>query len=91
MKPRLELAIEAVTAVVLEDLADIGGLILASMRFDGAAGTVTIEGSVPVSVTLSVTSLAVTAVVTDEIASRRERWRLRSSLPTGILPDERPA
>jgi len=83
LKPRLELSVEAVTRVTLEDLADIGGLILAGMEFDAAAGTVTIEGNIPVTVVLSVTSLGVTAVISEEIAGRRERWRLRSRLPTG--------
>jgi hypothetical protein len=80
MKPKIELIIEAVTAVALEDSAEIGGLNLASLGFDESSGTVTIEGHIPATVTLTVTSLAVRAVVTDEIAKRRERWRLRSSV-----------
>lgn len=83
LKPRLELTVEAVTRVAMEDLADIGGLTVAGMEFDAAAGTVTLEGNVPVTVVLNVGSLGVTAVITDEIAERRERWRWRSRLPTG--------
>jgi len=83
LKPRLELAVEAVSRVAIEDLADIGGLTVADMRFDAAAGTVTLEGNVPVIVVLTVGSLEVTAVITDEIAERRERWRWRSRLTTG--------
>jgi len=65
------------------DLADIGGLTVAGMEFDSAAGTVTLEGNVPVTVVLSVGSLGVTAMITDEIAERCERWRWRSRLPAG--------
>jgi hypothetical protein len=78
LKPRFVLSVEAVTRVVLEDLADIGGLTIARMAFDAAPGTLTIEGNVPVTVVLSVASLGVTAVITDEIVERRERWRWRS-------------
>lgn len=52
------------------------------MEYDAAAGTVTLEGNVPVTVVLTVELLRVTAVITDEIVERRERWRLRSRLPT---------
>jgi hypothetical protein len=83
LKPRLELSVEAVTRVELEDSADIGGLTVAGMEFDEVAGTVTLEGNVPVTVVLSVDSLRVRAVITDEIAERRERWRWRSRLSTG--------
>jgi hypothetical protein len=86
LKPKLELSVEAVTRVVMEDLADIGGLTVAGMEFDAAAGTVTIEGNVPVTVVMSVESLGVTAVIIDEIAERRERWRWRSRLPAGESP-----
>jgi hypothetical protein len=81
-KPRLEVAVEGVTSVAVEDSAEVGGLILAGIQYDGAAGTLTIEGAIPATVRLTVTSLSVTAVISDEVAEKRERWRLRSRLPS---------
>lgn len=81
-KPRLEVAVEGVTSVAVEDSAEVGGLILAGIQYNEAAGTLRIEGATPATVTLTVTSLSVTAAISDEVAEKHERWRLRSRLPS---------
>jgi len=77
-KPRIEITVENVLAVSLEDSAEIGSLNIAGIHFDESAGQIRIDGAIPASVILTVSSLGVRVHVTDEIVERRERWRLRA-------------
>lgn len=75
----IELVVEGVTGVALQDDAKIGGLNLSSALFDASAGTLTIAGSIPATMTFSVSEVDVTAVILDEVVERRRRWRMKSS------------
>ena len=80
LKPKIELTIDAVVQVVVEDSANVGGFLMAGMHFDPRSNTVRIESHIPVSIVLSVASLSLTAMISDETVVRRERWRWRPRL-----------
>ena len=75
-KPRFTLTVDNVLSVGVEDADRIGSLNVAQMEFNEDSSELVITGHVPTALCFKVSSLAVQAVITDEIAERRERWRL---------------